>query len=86
MTLQAKLANSLDHLAFTIKGDDMQLYYALTHNDIFDLGMHPSVERADYHAVDQFNMHQSPSGYIVVNHKELEYLKNTLEKRGVGVY
>jgi hypothetical protein len=48
--------------------------------------MHPSVERADYHAVDQFNMHQSPSGYIVVNHKELEYLKNTLEKRGVGVY
>ena len=64
----------------------MQLYYALTHNNIFDLGMHPSMERADYHAVDQFNMHQSPSGYIVVNHKELEYLKNTLEKRGVGIY
>jgi len=64
----------------------MQLYYALTHNEIFDLGMHPSMERADYHAVDQFNMHQSPSGYIVVNHRELEAIKNLLEKRGVGIY
>ena len=64
----------------------MQLYYALTHNYLFDLGMHPSIERADHHAVDQFNAHQSPSGYIVVNHKELEAMKNLLDKRGVGIY
>ena len=64
----------------------MQLYYAITHNEVFDLGMHPSMERADHHAVDQFNMHQSPSGYVVMNHKELEQLKSILEHRGVGVY
>lgn len=64
----------------------MTLYYALTHNYIFDLGAHPSIERADYHAVDKFNVHQSPSGYIVVNYKELEAMKNLLDKRGVGIY
>ena len=62
------------------------LYYAITHNEVFDLGEHPSIERADYHAVDHFNMHMAPSGYVVVNFRELEAIKNILDRRGVGVY
>jgi hypothetical protein len=62
------------------------LYYALTHNEIFDLGNQLSPANADHVAVDQFNIHQSPSGYIIVNHRELEAIKNILDRRGVGVY
>ena len=62
------------------------LYYALTDNDLVDLGNHNSPSSADYMAVDSFNMHCAPNGYIVVNHRQLEALKNLLEKRGVGIY
>lgn len=62
------------------------LYYAITHNEVWNLGEHPSIERADYHAVDQFNMHKAPSGYVIVNFRELEAIKNILDRRGVGVY
>jgi hypothetical protein len=64
----------------------MQLYYALTDNDLVDLGMHNSPESADYMAVDSFNMHCAPNGYVVVNHRQLEAIKNILDRRGVGVY
>jgi hypothetical protein len=57
------------------------LYYAITHNEVWDLGQHPSIERADFHAVDQFNMHMAPSGYVVVNFRELEAIKNILDRR-----
>lgn len=62
------------------------LYYAITHNEVWNLGEHPSIERADHHAVDNFNMHKAPSGYVVVNFRELEAIKNILDRRGVGVY
>jgi hypothetical protein len=68
------------------KGWCVMLYYALTHNEIFDLGNQLSPANADHVAVDQFNIHQSPSGYIIVNHRELEAIKNILDRRGVGVY
>ena len=64
----------------------MQLYYALTDNDLVDLGMHASPASADYMAVDSFNMHCAPNGYMVLTNRQLETIKNLLEKRGVGIY
>jgi hypothetical protein len=64
----------------------MKLYYALTHNMVWDLGQRASAKDAEDYAVDQFNIHQAPSGYVILNFRELEAIKNLLEKRGVGVY
>lgn len=61
-------------------------YYAITHNEVFNLGAYKTFEEADYVAVDRFNMHCAHGGYIVVNHKELEAIKALLDKRGIGVF
>jgi hypothetical protein len=64
----------------------MQYYYAITDSDIIDLGMHSSPSKADYLAVDTYNIHCARFGYVVVSHKQLEAIKNKLETRGVGIY
>jgi hypothetical protein len=53
---------------------------------VWDLGQRASAKDAEDYAVDQFNIHQAPSGYVVLNFRELEAIKNLLDKRGVGVY
>jgi hypothetical protein len=61
-------------------------YYAITHNEVFNLGVHKTFEEADYVAVDRFNIHCAPGGYVVVNYRELEAIKALLDRRGIGVF
>jgi hypothetical protein len=56
-------------------------YYALTSNMVWDLGTQLSPANADHYAVDQFNIHQAPSGYLILNRAELEGLIRLGNKR-----
>lgn len=47
------------------------IYYAITHNQVWDLGDQLSPGNADHHAVNYFNIHQAPGGYLIVNRNEL---------------
>jgi hypothetical protein len=47
------------------------IYYAITHNQVWDLGTQLSPGNAEHYAVDQFNIHQAPGGYLIVNQAEL---------------
>lgn len=49
----------------------MKRYYAVTHNQTWELGEHEYMEQAEKYAVNQFNIHQAPGGYLIVNRGEL---------------
>ena len=57
------------------------LYYALTSNMVWDLGTQLSPGNAEHYAVDQFNIHQAPHGYLIANKAELEELIRLGNKR-----
>ena len=56
-------------------------YYALTHNMVWDLGTQLSPGNAEHYAVDQFNIHQAPGGFLILNRAELEELIRLSNKR-----
>jgi hypothetical protein len=56
-------------------------YYALTSNMVWDLGTQLSPGNAEHYAVDQFNMHQAPGGFLILNRAELEGLIRLGNKR-----
>ena len=56
-------------------------YYALTHNMVWDLGTQLSPGNAEHYAVDQFNIHQAPGGYLILNSNELRELIRLGSKR-----
>ena len=56
-------------------------YYALTSNMVWDLGTQLSPGNAEHYAVDQFNIHQAPQGYLILNRAELEELIRLGNKR-----
>jgi hypothetical protein len=56
-------------------------YYALTSNMVWDLGTQLSPANADHYAVDQFNIHQAPRGYLILNRAELEEVIRLGNKR-----
>jgi hypothetical protein len=62
-------------------------YYALTSNMVWDLGTQLSPGNAEHYAVDQFNIHQAPGGYLILNEAELRELirlgSKRLEAQGV---
>lgn len=47
------------------------IYYAITSNQVWDLGDQFSLPNADRYAINQFNIHQAPGGYLIVNRAEL---------------
>ena len=47
------------------------IYYAITSNQVWDLGDQFSLPNADQYAINQFNIHQAPGGYLIVNRAEL---------------
>jgi hypothetical protein len=49
----------------------MRNYYAITHNETWELGTHKDMTEAQDYAVDQFNIHQAPGGYLILNRAEL---------------
>ena len=56
-------------------------YYALTSNMVWDLGAQLSPGNAEHYAVDQFNIHQAPGGFLILNRAELEGLIRLSNKR-----
>jgi hypothetical protein len=56
-------------------------YYALTSNMVWDLDQRASREDAQDYAVDQFNIHQAPRGYLILNRAELEEVIRLGNKR-----
>jgi len=56
-------------------------YYAITHNQVWDLDQRASREDAQDYAVDQFNIHQAPFGYLILNRAELEEVIRLSNKR-----
>jgi len=56
-------------------------YYALTSNMVWDLGTQLSPGNAEHYAVDQFNIHQAPGGFLILNRAELEGLIRLGNKR-----
>jgi hypothetical protein len=62
-------------------------YYALTSNMVWDLGQKASAKDAEDYAIDQFNIHQAPFGYLILNEAELRELirlgSKRLEAQGV---
>lgn len=62
-------------------------YYALTSNMVWDLGTQLSPGNAEHYAVDQFNIHQAPGGFLILNEAELRELirlgNKRLEAQGV---
>jgi hypothetical protein len=49
----------------------MRRYYAITHNQTWELGDHDHMNQAEDYAVDKFNIHQAPGGYLILNRGEL---------------
>lgn len=58
-------------LSGSIKPGGYMIYYAITHNQVWDLGDQFSLPNADSYAINQFNIHQAPGGYLIVNQAEL---------------
>jgi hypothetical protein len=62
-------------------------YYAITESMVWDLDQRASREDAQDYAVDQFNIHQAPFGYLILNEAELRELirlgSKRLEAQGV---
>jgi hypothetical protein len=56
-------------------------YYAVTSNMVWDLGVQLSPANADHYAVNQFNIHQAPRGYLILNRAELEEVIRLSNKR-----
>ena len=56
-------------------------YYALTSNMVWDLGSQLSPGNAEHYAVDQFNIHQAPGGFLILNRAELRELIRLGSKR-----
>jgi hypothetical protein len=56
-------------------------YYALTSNMVWDLGTQLSPGNAEHYAVDQFNIHQAPGGFLILNEAELRELIRLSNKR-----
>jgi len=56
-------------------------YYALTHNMVWDLDTQLSPGNAEHYAVDQFNIHQAPGGFLILNEAELRELIRLSNKR-----
>ena len=57
------------------------IYYAITSNQVWDLGVQLSPGNADHYAVNQFNIHQARGGYLIINRAELkEILRSGLKR------
>jgi hypothetical protein len=56
-------------------------YYALTSNMVWDLGVQLSPGNAEYYAVDQFNIHHAPGGFLILNSNELKEVVRLSNKR-----
>lgn len=46
-------------------------YYALTSNQVWDLGSQVSLTNAEHHALNQFNINHHSGCYLIVNGAEL---------------
>jgi hypothetical protein len=57
------------------------IYYAITSNQVWDLGTQLSPGNADHYAVNQFNIHQARDGYLIVNRAELKEIVRSGLKR-----
>lgn len=57
------------------------IYYAITSNYVWDLGDQFSLPNADQYAINQFNIHQAPGGYLIVNRAELKEIVRSGLKR-----
>ena len=57
------------------------IYYAITSNQVWDLGDQFSLPNADQYAINQFNIHQAPGGYLILNSNELKELIRLGSKR-----
>ena len=52
----------------------MKLFYAVTWEDVIDLGKHKTRDDAQDYAVDQYNVHQAKPGYLILDRSELREL------------
>ena len=61
-------------------------YYAITSNQVWDLGDKPSLVNAEHYALNQFNLNHHSGCYLIVNLTELnEILKQGFKKINGGV-
>jgi hypothetical protein len=74
-----------EHIRFGLGGPIQQggymIYYAITSNQVWDLGVQLSPGNADHYAVNQFNIHQARDGYLIVNRAELKEIVRSGLKR-----
>jgi uncharacterized protein YfdQ (DUF2303 family) len=56
-------------------------YFALTSNMVWNLGTQLSPGNAEHYAVNQFNIHQAPGGFLILNRAELNELVRLSNKR-----
>jgi len=56
-------------------------YFALTSNMVWNLGTQLSPGNAEHYAVNQFNIHQAPGGFLILNRAELNELVRLGNKR-----
>jgi hypothetical protein len=62
-------------------------YFAMTHEDIWNLGIHVNWEAAEAEAIDKLNIHWAPQSYIVLSRRELvNQAKHILQLTGEGVF
>ena len=59
----------------------MKNYYALTFSMVWDLGNRKTKNEAELYAINQFNIHQAPGGFLILNRAELEELIRLSNKR-----
>ena len=52
----------------------MRLFYAVTWEDVIELGKHKTRSEAQDYAVDRFNVHQAKPGYLILDRSELREL------------
>ena len=56
-------------------------YFALTSNMVWNLGTQLSPGNAEHYAVNQFNIHQAPGGFLILNRAELNEVVRLSNKR-----
>ena len=57
------------------------IWFAVTSNEVWNLGDHNSKQEAFQYAYTQFRVPLAAGDLLIVNQYELDHLKNKLEKR-----
>ena len=59
----------------------MPNFFAVTHNQVWDLGFKSNHKNANDYAIDQFNIYHAPNGYLILHTNELKELVRFANKR-----